>query len=171
MPQSRFSERPPHPPSLPRYFAAALHAFAHTTDHCASIACTMAASSREPPPDVIPDEVDSTDSEDEEDPAAPGCGADEEWEEWQDDDGDGEAEPACSLFDATVLPSPLAAMDYDSRTHAFDLKRFIEQVRAGTESILIRPASLLPAETRALSRPRRPGAHYPRRAALQLSHP
>ncbi len=81
---------------------------------------------------VTASQQEDSEEDDSEEADAPGCGADEEWEEWE-EEGDageeGEEEPAQSLFDDTLLPSPLAAIEHDARKHGFDLRQFIKQVR------------------------------------------
>ena len=48
---------------------------------------------------------------------------DGEWEDWE-SGGDGEGEPAKSLFCNNVLDNPESAMDFDAENHNFDIRKF-----------------------------------------------
>jgi hypothetical protein len=50
-----------------------------------------------------------------------------EWEDWTDDEGVNE-DATRSLFDGTVHPSVDAAVQYDTKTHSFDIIQFRKQV-------------------------------------------
>ncbi len=66
----------------------------------------------------------------------------ESWEDWQ--AGEGEDEDATkSLFDNTVLPSVEAALEYDARTHGFDLPRLRSEVTCASCIIQCAHATVL----------------------------
>ena len=48
---------------------------------------------------------------------------DGQWEDWE-SGGDGEGEPAKSLFCDSILENPEAAMDFDAQNHQFDIRKF-----------------------------------------------
>ena len=51
----------------------------------------------------------------------------QEWDEWE-DDGEGEEQPAQSLFSDALLPTPEAALEHDATQHGFDLRKYRQQV-------------------------------------------
>ncbi len=66
----------------------------------------------------------------------------EAWEDWQ--AGEGEDEDATqSLFDDTVLPFVEAALEYDARTHGFDLPRLRSEVTCASCFIQCARAAVL----------------------------
>jgi hypothetical protein len=56
-----------------------------------------------------------------------------EWDDWTDEEGVNE-DATRSLFDDTVHPSVEAAIQYDSKTHGFDITQYRKKVCLAVET-------------------------------------